>query len=248
MSNLCKLKNSSWRHRTCSLSFSCLGFVNSTSEKVTVDHHCQYPVSSSDGSISLETTYVIPGTKLLSTNGSHHDSSNEKKIRFLVPKQSSHRSSVANGNMIRTNSKFNEMTQRKNLSFVDAVNGKHLDLSTGLLSSLSAYVFSSPSSSSSSPFSSSTSPLDQHRHPHNHFSSSSSSPPHTTTIDNKNRLSTLPLSVNNHHHPPPPPPPPPSHPVGSDSSATTTITLKEAIDANILDAQSAYVVDTLEQR
>jgi hypothetical protein len=50
------------------------------------------------------------------------------------------------------------------------------------------------------------------------------------------------VSVNN--HPPP---------VGTDSSitttnTTTTITLKEAIDKNILDARSAYVVDTLEQR
>jgi hypothetical protein len=46
-----------------------------------------------------------------------------------------------------------------------------------------------------------------------------------------------------------------NHPpfVGADSATTkanttTTITLKEAIDTNILDARSAYVVDTLEQR
>lgn len=32
------------------------------------------------------------------------------------------------------------------------------------------------------------------------------------------------------------------------TTTSTTITLKEAIDANILDAHSAYVVDTLEQR
>lgn len=218
-----------------------------SSEKVTSDQHSHphYSLPVSDGSISLETIYVIPVTDI-SSIPTDHDSNSVKKVRFLV------QTPEINGKAIRMNSKFTEMTQRKKLSFVDAVNGKHLDLSTGLFSSSSSslpFVLSSSSapSSSSSPFSSSTSPLDQHRHPHNHFSSSSSSPPHTTTttIDNKNRLSTSPLSVNN--HPPP---------VGADSTitttntnaATTTITLKEAIDANILDARSAYVVDTLEQR
>ena len=219
-----------------------------SSEKVTSDQHSHphYSLPVSDGSISLETIYVIPVTDI-SSIPTDHDSNSVKKVRFLV------QTPEINGKAIRLNSKLTEMTQRKNLSFVDAVNGKHLDLSTGLFSSSSSLPFvlssssSSAPSSSSSPFSSSTSPLDQHRHPHNHFSSSSSSPPHTTTttIDNKNRLSTSPLSVNN--HPPP---------VGADSTitttntnaATTTITLKEAIDANILDARSAYVVDTLEQR
>jgi hypothetical protein len=205
--------------------------------KVTGDlHHHHHPLSSLDGSISLETTYVIPATEIPSSIRIDNDLSSNKKVRFLIQKQKQHYpSSITNGNIIITNSKSNEMTQRKNLSFVDAVNGKHLDLSTGLFSSPFPFVLSSSS------FSSSISPPDQHRHPHNHFSSSSSSsPPHTT--DNKNLLPTSPLSVNN--HPPP---------VGADSAitttnTTTTITLKEAIDTNILDARSAYVVDTLEQR
>jgi len=186
--------------------------------KVTSDHH-HNPLSSLDGSVSFETTYVIPSTD--------NDTLNNKKVKFIVEKHPI--SSITNGNIIITSTKSNEMTQRKNLSFVDAVNSKHLDLSTGLFSSPFPFVLSSSS------FSSSTTTPDQHRHPYTPFSSSSS-PPRTTitTTDNKN-LTTLPVSVNN--HPPP---------VGADS--TTTITLKEAIDANILDAHSAYVVDTLEQR
>jgi hypothetical protein len=210
-------------------------------EKVTVDRQYHYPLASLDGSISLETTYVIPATEISSSIGIDNDQSTHKKIRFIVQKQ--HPSSlITNDNISLTSSKSNQMTQRKNLSFVDAVNSKYLDLSTGLFSSPLPFVLSS--SSSSSPFSSSTSPPDQHRYPHNHFSSSSSSPPYTTisTTNNKNLLSTSSLSVNN--HPPP---------VGADSAitttnTTTTITLKEAIDTNILDAHSAYVVDTLEQR
>ena len=121
------------------------------------------------------------------------------------------------------------MTRCKNLSFVDAVNGKHLDLSTGLFSSL-PFVLSS--------FSSSTTSFDQHRHPYTHFSSPSA-PPHTTItpVDNAGVPPT-----NNH-----------SSPIGLDFTTATnntakTITLKEAIDSNILDARSAYVVDTFEQR
>jgi hypothetical protein len=182
-----------------------------------------------DGPISLETTYVIPPTD--------NDTLNNKKVRFIVQKQPDQQvSSIANGNIIISSTKTNEMTQRKNLSFVDAVNSKHLDLSTGLFSSPFPSVLSSS-------FSSSTLSPDQHRHSYTHFSSSSS-PPHTTitTTDNKNLAASSSLSVNN--HPPP---------VGADSTTTTTnttttITLKEAIDANILDAHSAYVVDTLEQR
>ncbi len=192
--------------------------------KVTVDHQ-QNPSSSLDGSVSFETTYVIPSTD--------NDSPYNKKVRFIVQPQPQ-QSSISNGNILISNTKTNEMTQRKNLSFVDAVNSKHLDLSTGLFSSPSPFILSS-----SSTFSSSTTSPDQHRHPYTHFSSPSS-PPHTTitTTDNKN-LPTSSLSVNN--HPPP---------VGADSTTNTktTITLKEAIDANILDAHSAYVVDTLEQR
>jgi hypothetical protein len=208
-----------------SLSFFLLGFIDLSRGKVTADHH-HNPLSSLDGSVSFETTYVIPST--------NNDSLTNKKVRFIVQKQPS--LSTSNENIIITSTKTNEMTQRKNLSFVDAVNSKHLDLSTGRFSSPFPFVLSS--------FSSSTTSSDQHRHPYNHFSSSSpSSPPHTTitTTDNKN-LTTSPVSVNN--HPPP---------VGADSTTTTTntsttITLKEAIDANILDAHSAYVVDTLEQR
>lgn len=127
------------------------------------------------------------------------------------------------------------MAQRRNLSFVDAVNSKHLDLSTGLFSP-SPFVLSSSSFSSSQLLS-----PDQHRHPHTHFSSSSSQP-HTTitTTDNRN-LATA--SVNNY---------PPSS-IGIDSGTIPintgkTITLREAIETNVLDAHSAYVVDTLEQR
>jgi hypothetical protein len=214
-----------------------------SNRKVTGDRSNHYPLSSLDSSISLETTYVIPAKEISSSNGIDNDLLNNKKVRFIIQeKQQQPLTLMMNGNINATGLKPNEMTQRKNLSFVDAVNSKYLDLSTGLFSSSpSSFVLSSYSSS---PFSSSTSPPDQHRHSHNHFSSSSSSPPHTTTTtttttitNNKNLLSTSPLSVNNH---------PPL--VGADSATTTTITLKEAIDTNILDARSAYVVDTLEQR
>jgi hypothetical protein len=212
-------------------------------EKVTADRSNHYPLSSLDGSISLETTYVIPTRAISSID---NNQSNHKKVRFIIQQKQQPSMLITNGNV--TNLKSNEMTQRKNLSFVDAVNSKYLDLSTGLFSSSSSPSSFVLSSSSSSPFSSSTSPSDQHRHSHNHFSSSSSSPPHTTNTttttitNNKNLLSSSPLSVNNH---------PPF--VGADSATTkanttTTITLKEAIDTNILDARSAYVVDTLEQR
>jgi hypothetical protein len=187
--------------------------------KVTVDHH-HNPLSSLDGSVSFETTYVIPS---ITDNDTLNN--NNKKVRFIVQKQPISSTSNEN-NILISSTKTNEMTQRKNLSFVDAVNSKHLDLSTGFFSSPSPFILSSSS------FSSSTTSPDQHRH---HFSSPSS---HTTitTTDNKNLATS---SVNN--HPPP---------VGADSTTntTTTITLKEAIDANILDAHSAYVVDTLEQR
>jgi hypothetical protein len=174
-----------------------------------------------DGSVSFETTYVIPSTD--------NDTLNNKKVRFIVQKQQ--QQPISNGNLTISSTNTNEMTQRKTFSFVDAVNSKHLDLSTGLFSSPSPFILSSSS------FSSSTTSPDQHRHPYTHFSSSSS-PPHTTitTTDNKNLATS---SVNS--HPPP---------VGADTTTNTTtaITLKEAIDANILDAHSAYVVDTLEQR
>lgn len=170
------------------LSFSrLLGFIDSSRGKVTVEHNpSRSPSSSSstsiDGSISLETTYVLPSID--------NESTTNKKVRFIVQEQSS-----TNGNLISTHSKFNEMTQQKNLSFVDAVNSKHLDLSTGLFSS--------------STLSSST------------INSPASSPAHTT------------VSIS---------------PVGADSTSSAAITLKAAIDANILDAYSAYVVDTVDQR
>jgi hypothetical protein len=195
------------------LFFFIIGSIELSRGKVTVE-----PSPSLDSSVSLETTYVIPSTD--------HDLPNNKKVRFIVQEQpiTTTTSATSNGNLLISNSKINEMIQRKNLSFVDAVNSKHLDLSTGLFSS---------------PLSSSTLSSDQHRHPHTHFSSSSS-PPHTTltTTDNKNHGASS-LSVNNHHSP-----------VGADSNTNTTaaISLKEAIEANILDAHSAYVVDTLEQR
>ncbi len=206
------------------LFFFIIGSIELSRGKVTVE-----PSPSLDSSVSLETTYVIPSTD--------HDLPNNKKVRFIVQEQpiTTTTSATSNGNLLISNSKINEMIQRKNLSFVDAVNSKHLDLSTGLVSSPSSFILPTTST-----FSSSTTSPDQHRHPHTHFSSPSS-PPHTTittTADNKN-LPTSSLSVNN--HPPP---------VGADSTTNTktAITLKEAIEANILDAHSAYVVDTLEQR
>ena len=202
-------------------------------------HH--YPSSLIDSSVSLETTYVIPAIEISSPIKVDNDLTNNKKVRFIIQKQKQHStSSVVKNNVLITSLKFNEMTQRKDLSFADAVNSKYLDLSTGLFSSSLPFVLSS----SSSPFSSSTLPPDQHRYPHNDFSSSSSSPPHTTittnTTNSKNLLSTSPLSVNNH-----------PFPVGVDTATTIVtapITLKEAIDTNILDPHSAYVVDTLGQR
>lgn len=237
MGNLCKIERFIMTSSNL-FSFSFPGLINLSSEKVTVDSH--HPLSSYDSSISLETTYIIPATEA-SAFKSDNDISNNNRIKIFIQ----HPSITVNGRLIAKNiSESNQMTQRKSLSFVDAVNGKHLDLSTGLFSSSPLPFVLSSTSSSSSPFSSSTSPLDQHRHPHNHFSSSP--PPHTTTTstaDNKNRLFTSSLSVNNH--------PPPV--VGTDSTISTSntspsISLKEAINANIIDGQSAYVVDTLEQR
>ena len=197
-----------------SLFFLFVGSIGLSRGKITVEPQ-RNPSSSLDSSVSFETTYVIPSTD--------NDSTHNKKVRFIVQKQPE--ATTSNGNLVISTIKSSEMTQRKNLSFVDAVNSKHLDLSTGLFSSSSPFILSS-----SSTFSSSTTSPDQHRHPATHFSSVSSSPPYTTitTTDNKNL-------------------PPP---VGADSTTNTatTITLKEAIDANILDAHSAYVVDTLEQR
>ena len=230
-----------------------LGPIDSSRGKVTVDHHHHHhhhhhhPQSASlDNPVSLETTYVIPTTDVSSLE---HDSLTSKKVRFIVQQQPA--SSLVNGNFTiaaaaaAASTKTDGMTQRKNLSFVDAVNGKNLDLSTGLFSSSSsspAFVLPSSFSSFSTP-----SPDQHHRQSHTHFSSSSaSSPPHTTitATDNKNlAASSSSSSVNNH---------PPF--VGADSTAATTnnttatITLKEAIDTNLLDARSAYVVDTLEQR
>jgi hypothetical protein len=218
-----------------------LGFIDLSHRKVTGDHyHHSSPLPTLDGSISLETTYVIPTTDPSSSSvGTDYDSLTNKKVRFIVQKQPI--SSAANSNFTISTTKTNDMTQRRKISFVDAVNNKHLDLSTGIFSSSSP----SPFVLSSSSFSSSLASPDQHRHSNPHFSSSSSpsSPLHTsiTITDNKN-LPASSLSVNNHHSL-----------IGTDSLANTentatTITLKEAIDANILDAHSAYVVDTLEQR
>ncbi|CAF1300148.1 unnamed protein product [Rotaria magnacalcarata] len=129
------------------------GFIDVTRGKTTVDHHSySVPSSSLDGSVSFETTYLIPSTQ--------NDSSNNKKVRFIIQKQPG-TTSTTNSNIIVSSTKLNEMAQ---------------------------------------------------------------------------------LSVNNH----------PSL-VSTDSNATAintskTITLKEAIDTNILDAHSAYIVDTLEQR
>ena len=225
-----------------------LGAIDSSRGKVSVDHHHHHhhhhhhvPSASLDNPVSLETTYVIPTTDVSSLE--HDDSLTNKKVRFIVQQQPA--SSLVNGNFtIAASTKTDGMTQRKNLSFVDAVNGKNLDLSTGLFSSSSssppAFVLPSSFSSFSTP-----SPDQHHRQSHTHFSSSSASSPSRTTItatDNKN-LAASSSSVNNH---------PPF--VGADSTAastnntTTTITLKEAIDTNLLDARSAYVVDTLEQR
>lgn len=213
-----------------------LGSLDLSRGRITVDQqqqqqHRHSPSSSSsvDSSVAFETTYVIPSND--------NESNPNKKVRFIVQRQPPAITLPANISITTTTTKTNEMTQQqhaatatqKTLSFVDAVNNKHLDLSTGLFSSPSSFILSST-------FSSSPSSSDQHRHPHTHFSSSFS-PPHSsiTTGDNKN-FSTTSSSVNNRA----------PLPVGADSTAT--ITLKEAIDANILDAHSAYVVDTLEQR
>lgn len=205
--------------------FSFLGSLALSRGRITVEpqhHHISPSPSSLDSSVAFETTYVIPPND--------HDSNLNKKVRFIVQRQPP--AITLPPTISVTTTTTNEMAQQqKTLSFVDAVNNKHLDLSTGLFSSTpSPFILSSTFSSSQS---------SSDRHPHTHFSSSFS-PPHTsiTTGDNKNLSSSS--SVNNH----------PPFPVGADSTtnSTATITLKEAIDANILDAHSAYVVDTLEQR
>lgn len=206
-----------------------LGSLALSRGRITVEpqhhhHHTPASPSSLDSSVAFETTYVIPPND--------HDSNPNKKVRFIVQRQPP-AITLPPTISVTTTSQTNEMAQQqKTLSFVDAVNNKHLDLSTGRFSSTpSPFILSSTFSSSQS---------SSDRHPHTHFSSSSFSPPHTsiTTGDNKNLSSSS--SVNNH----------PPFPVGVDSTtnSTATITLKEAIDANILDAHSAYVVDTLEQR
>lgn len=200
-----------------------------TRGKVTVEHHHYHHhqlKSPVDGPVSLETTYVIPA--------SEHDSSANKKVRFIVQPQQQQppATSTTADNFFISATKIDDMSQRRTVSFVDAVNSKQLDLSTGLFSSPLPFALSSSSFSS-------TSASDQHRHPHTHFSSASTPYATITATDNKN-LSTASssLAVNNHHSP-----------VGADSNATaTSISLKEAIDTNILDAHSAYVVDTVEQR
>ena len=180
-------------------------------------------LATNDSSSSLSTSTDVDQDSL-NTN---------KKVRFIVQKQN--RSLPSNSHLLISSTRDSNMAKRQNLSFVDAVNGKHLDLSTGLFSY-------SPFAASSSSFSSSVTLSDPHRHSHTHFSSSPSTltspsqPPHSsnTQTENKNLPSSS-LSTNNH-----------SSSVGAGS--TTTITLKEAIDANIIDPRSAYVVDTLEQR
>ncbi|CAF3082851.1 unnamed protein product [Rotaria sp. Silwood2] len=93
-------------------------FIDLSHGKVTVDRHHQYPLSSSDNSVSLETTYVIPTNELLSPFGIDNDLTNNKKVRFIIQKQQS-TPSIVKSNIIITNLKSNEMTQRKNLSNYD---------------------------------------------------------------------------------------------------------------------------------
>ncbi|CAF1503793.1 unnamed protein product [Adineta steineri] len=99
------------------------GFIDLSHGKVTVNQH---PLSSIDGSISFETTYLIPETNILSSSSSiDNDRINNNKVNFIIQKQqplSSSSSSITNDNIIITSSKLNEMTSRKNFSFIDAVN------------------------------------------------------------------------------------------------------------------------------
>lgn len=217
-----------------------LGLTDSSRGKVIGDQHHQ-PNLSPEGPTSFAPTYVIQGNDFNSSSSSidnvDQDSLNNKKVRFIV--QNPNHLLTSNSHIIISTSKVNNMApRRENVSFLDAVNNKLLDLSTGLFST-SPFVMSSS-------FSSSITSGDSHRlHSHTttstHFSSpltTSTPAQHTSnTLFEKKNLVGSPVSLNNHHSP-----------LGTDSSTTTTITLKEAIDANILDAQSAYVVDTLEQR
>ncbi|CAF4657430.1 unnamed protein product, partial [Rotaria sp. Silwood1] len=93
-------------------------FIDLSHRKVTVDrHHHHYPLSSLDNSVSLETTYVIPRNELSSSFGIDNDLSN-KKVRFIIEKQQP-TSSIIKSNILITNIKSNEMTQRKNVSNYD---------------------------------------------------------------------------------------------------------------------------------
>jgi hypothetical protein len=133
-----------------------VGFIDLSHEKVTADRHTHYPLSSLDGSISLETTYIIPTRELSSSVERDNDLSNNKKVRFIIQKPNQQQSSlITNGNINMTSSKSNEKIQQKNLSFVDAVNSKYLDLSTGLFSSpflFFLYIAARPTSPLSQPF------------------------------------------------------------------------------------------------
>lgn len=172
-------------------SLSFLGFIDSSRRKVTVEHQTSPPsqttLSPVDVPIARETTYLI-------TSPDEDPSVNHRKVRFILQKSTMNGHSL---NITRTNGNVAH-ADRPPLSLVEAVNGKYLDLSTG--------IFSSSSSSSS-------------------FSQANS------IENNKNPPPSLLTPTDTQH-----------------TGTTTAITLKEAIDANILDAHSAYVVDTLEQR
>ncbi|CAF4362035.1 unnamed protein product [Rotaria sp. Silwood2] len=88
--------------------FAC--FIDLTRGKVSTDHHSNPLSSSLDGSVSFETNYLIPSTQ--------NDALNNKKVRFIIQKQQPE-ISTTNSNIIITNTKVNEMAQRRNLSNYD---------------------------------------------------------------------------------------------------------------------------------
>ncbi|CAF0786183.1 unnamed protein product [Didymodactylos carnosus] len=125
-----------------------------------------------------------------------------------------------------------------NMSFVDAVNKKYLDLSTGRFSFLSSSSSYSPTiGDGSNRANSSGGGLKQKNYQENeyNFSSSSSHSPQQKSIHSLNNIDNDSSSFSNTTN-------------REQQQTTITLSLKQAIDQQILNPHSAYIVDTLEKK
>ncbi|CAF4175693.1 unnamed protein product, partial [Didymodactylos carnosus] len=129
-----------------------------------------------------------------------------------------------------------------NMSFVDAVNKKYLDLSTGRFSFLSSSSSYSPSiGDGSNRTSNSGGGLKQKNYQENdyNFSSSFSHSPQQKNIHSTNNVDndSSPFSATTNREQ-----------QQQQQKKTITLSLKQAIDQQILNPYSAYIVDTLKQK